>query len=267
VLTLGYWIGTLPGVAVASSAVATGVVSEAFYVGLVVRPVLKNQVQPAAPVSPALTWAAFYAFYIPLMMTSLLTLLANPISSAAISRMPLSLDSLAVLSVVTGFVFLLRSMGTAYNEVVVALLDERGSYTSLKRFAGLLALITTITLLLVAATPLANLWFVGLTALAPDLARMAQIGLWLALPLPALTVLQSWYQGALLHGRQTRGITESVGIYLLTSALVLGLGIAWGGAAGLYVGVVAMTASVATQTAWLWWRSRPVLRHIREEEN
>jgi hypothetical protein len=267
VLAIGYWIGTLPGVAVASSAVAMGVMSEAFYVGLVVRPVRKNQVQTAVPVEPALTWAAFYAFYIPLMMTSLLTLLANPISSAAISRMPLSLDSLAVMSVVLGFVFLLRSMGTAYNEVVVALLDLRGSYASLKRFASLLILTSTGVLLLVAATPLSSFWFVGVTALSSDLALMAQRGLWLALPLPALTVLQSWYQGALLHGRRTRGITESVAVYLITSALVLGFGIAWGGAAGLYIGVIAISASVATQTVWLWWRSRPVLKQISEEES
>jgi hypothetical protein len=266
VLAAGYWIGTLTGVAVASSAVATGVMCEALYVGLVVRPVLKDQVQPAPSVAPALTWAAFYAFYIPLMMTSLLTLLANPISSAAISRMPLSLDSLAVISVVLGFVFLLRSMGTAYNEVVVALLDVPGSYPSLKRFASLLSIFTTGLLVLVAATPLANFWFVRLTALAPDLAEMAQVALWLALPLPALTVLQSWYQGALLHGRRTRGITESVVVYLLTSALVLGFGIAWGGIAGLYIGILSISASVAAQTAWLLWRSRPVLKQIREEK-
>jgi hypothetical protein len=266
VLAAGYWIGTLPGVAVASSAVATGVMCEALYVGLVVRPVLKDQVQPAPSVAPALTWAAFYTFYIPLMMTSLLTLLANPISSAAISRMPLSLDSLAVISVVLGFVFLLRSMGTAYNEVVVALLDVPGSYPSLKRFASLLSIFTTGLLVLVAATPLANFWFVRLTALAPDLAEMAQVALWLALPLPALTVLQSWYQGALLHGRRTRGITESVVVYLLTSALVLGFGIAWGGVAGLYIGILSISASVAAQTAWLLWRSRPVLKQIREEK-
>lgn len=266
VLTLGYLSGELPGIVVASGAVAMGVMSEALYVGIVVRPVVRNQVQTAALVDPALTWSAFYGFYLPLVMTSLLTLLANPIGSAALSRMPLSLDSLAVWPVVTGIVFMLRSLGIAYNEVVVALLDERGSYASLKRFAGLLSLATTGLLLLAVVTPLAWFWFAGVSGLQPDLAEMAQRGLWLALPLPALSVMQSWYQGALLHGRHTRGITESVVIYLLTSALVLGFGVAWGGATGLYVGLMALAASVVTQTAWLWWRSRPVLRKIKEEE-
>lgn len=266
VLALGYLHGELPGILVASGAVAIGVMAEALYVGIVVRPVLRDQVQTAARVEPALTWTAFYAFYIPLVMTSLLTLLANPIGSAALSRMPLSLDSLAVWPVVTGIVFLLRSLGIAYNEVVVALLDEPKTYLSLKRFAGLLSLATTALLLLVVATPLSWFWFAGVSGLPSDLAQMAQRGLWLALPLPALSVMQSWYQGALLHGRRTRGITESVAIYLLTSALMLASGVAWGGAAGLYVGLIALTASVATQTAWLWWRSQPVLRQISESE-
>lgn len=266
VLALGYLTGVLPGIAVAASAVAVGVVSEAIYVGWVVRPVLKSDVQTAKPVQPALTWSAFYAFYVPLVMTSLLTLLANPIGSAALSRMPLSLDSLAVWPVITGIVFMLRSMGIAYNEVVVALLDQPGSYVSLKRFAGFLSIATTSLLLIAVLTPLSWFWFAGVSGLSPDLAQMAQRGLWLALPLPALSVFQSWYQGSLLHGQRTRGITESVMIYLLTSALVLGFGVAWGGAAGLYVGLLALAASVAVQTAWLWWRSRPILRQIREED-
>jgi hypothetical protein len=240
--------------------------SEALYVRRVVRPVLKNQVQTAPPLEPPLSWSAFYAFYIPLVMTSLLTLIANPIISAAISRMPRSLDSLATLPVIMGIVFMLRSLGIAYNEVVVALLDKRGSYASLKRFAAMLSIATTGLLLLIAATPLSQFWFAGVSGLPGDLAQLAQLGLWLALPLPALSVMQSWYQGAMLHGRRTRGITESVMVYLLTSSIILGAGVAWGGATGLYVGLIALAASVATQTVWLWWRSRPMLKQIREED-
>jgi hypothetical protein len=240
--------------------------SEAFYAGWAVRPVLRNQVRLAPPVEPVLTWQVFFAFYIPLVMTSLLTLIANPIGSAALSRMPESLASLAVWPVVTGLVFMLRSMGVAYNEVVVALLDQRGAYRSLKRFAELLSAFTTGLLLLVAATPLAALWFERVSALPPFLAHLARSGLWLALPLPALSVLQSWYQGALLYGRRTRGVSESVVVYLFVVAALLAAGAVWGGAIGLYVGLAAMTVSMAAQTAWLAWRAAPVLAEIRQRD-
>jgi hypothetical protein len=266
VLAAGYLIGTLPGIVVGSSAVACGVISEAVYIGFVVRPVLTNELKPAPPVHPALTLRAFLDFYIPLAMTSLIILIANPIGSAALSRMPQALESLAVWSVVTGLVFLLRSLGIAYNEVVVALLDEPGSSPSLRRFANYLSLATTASLLLVVATPLVVLWFGTILGLSPDLVTLAQRSLWLALPLPALSVMQSYYQGAILHGRRTQGITESVVIFLMTSILTLAAGVAWGKTTGLYVGMLALTCSVLTQTIWLWHRSVTVLQEVRQRD-
>jgi hypothetical protein len=262
VLTVGYWMGDVAGIVVATSAVALGVTSEAIYVGLVVRPVLRSQVRLAAPVKPALTWRAFYAFYIPLVMTSLLSLLANPIGSAALSRMPQNLASLAVWPVITGLVFMLRSVGIAFNEVVVALLDEHGSSPNLKRFANMLSASTTAALLLITVTPLSGFWFGRISALSPELVALAQRGLWLALPLPALSVAQSWYQGAILYSKQTQAISEAVVIYLLTSLAILGSGVAWGQVTGLYFGIAALTLSVATQTAWLWWRSAGVRQQL-----
>ncbi|MBP1701137.1 MAG: hypothetical protein H6Q38_244 [Chloroflexi bacterium] len=258
VLAVGYAIGTIPGIVVATSAVAAGVMCEALYVGLVVRPVRQGPLKDAPAVTPPLTWQAFRKFYVPLATTSLLMLLANPIGSAAISRMPQALNSLAVWPVVTGLIFMLRSLGIAYNEVVVALLDEPHSSLSLQRFAWILSIINTLILFLVAATPLSILWFGRISGLPPELAEMARIGLLFALPLPALSVMQSWYQGMILFGRQTRGITESVGIYLLTSALILGAGVIIGGFTGLYIGLLGLVASVFTQTLWLWLRSQRV---------
>ena len=87
---------------------------------------------------------------------------------------------------------------------------------------------------------------------------MARIGLWIALPLPALSVLQSWYQGQILHSRRTRSITEAVVIFLVVDGAILIAGVVRGGMTGLYVGLVAMVVSMAAQTVWLGVRSRRV---------
>ncbi len=262
VLASGYLIGSIPGIVVATSAIIAGVISEAAYVGLVVRPILKYPLRQAPPVDPALNWRSFFAFYTPLALTSLIGLLANPIGSAAVSRMPMALESLAVYPVVTGFTFMVRSMGIAYNEVVVALMDEKGSSPHLRRFTLGLVLITSAFLLLFAASPLSRLWFQKVVALSPDLAGLARNGLWLVLPLPALNALQSWYTGAIMYGRKTRGITEAVVVFLVSSALCLGAGVAWGGSAGVYIALGGLTISSAAQTIWLWKRSRPVMRQV-----
>ncbi len=258
VLSVGYLIGTVPGIVVATSAVSMGVMSEAFFVGLRVRPLLRR-LQKIAPDGEPLTLKSFLKFYIPLALTSLLTLLVQPIGSAAISRMPGALESLAVWPVVSGLLFLLRSTGIAYNEVVVALLGEPKAQENLRRFATILSLSLTAILVLIAATPLAGLWFRGLSGLPLTLANLAQSSLWLAVLLPAFSVWQSWYQGSLVYARQTRGVTEAMALSLLVSSAILGAGVLWGQVTGLYIAQAAFTIGGLAQMLWLAYRSRGVL--------
>jgi hypothetical protein len=262
VLLIGYLIGTIPGIVVATGAVATGVICEAVYIGWRTHPVLNNQLKPAPRVDPPLTFKAFTDFYVPLAMTSLLMLLAQPIGSAAISRMPQPIESLASWLVVTSLIFMIRSLGVAYNEVVVALLDEPQAAHGLRNFATALSLLVTGLIVVIAATPLATWWFGDVLALAPTLVELARVGLWVALPIPITSVLQSWYQGAILHNRYTRGIIESVVVYLVISGVVLVAGVIWNKAPGLFIGLAAFSASMVGQTAWLWLRSRPAMRAI-----
>ncbi len=261
-LIAGFLVGTLPGIAVATGAVAVGVMAEALYVGLRVQPVLRHQLRPAEPVKPPLTFYAMMAFYIPLALTSLLGLIIRPIGSAAISRMPDALASLAVWSVVQGLMFMVQSLGTAYNEVVVAMLDEPGAVRTLRRFAAILAVTTTAAMVLLAATSLSRVWFETISALPPALADMARVGLWLTLPLPAISALQSWFQGSIVNSRRTRGITEAVMVFMAVNGVILVAGVSWGQAAGLYVGLAAVVVASIAQTAWLAWRSRGAMRVI-----
>ena len=256
VLVSGFLLGNIPGIVVAATAVASGVIAEAIYIGIVVRPVLRNELRPAPLISEPLTTRAFTTFYTPLVMTALLSFLAQPLTSAAVSRMPSPVESLAAWPAVSGLIFLLRSLGIAFNEVVVTLLEQEGSYKPLRRFAGTLALSTTIILFLFTATPLSAFWFLRVTALPSQLAELAQQALWLALPLPALAAAQSWYQGRLLHSRKTKPISEAVVVYLTVSGLVFLVGILWGEIAGLYIGLAGLTISSLVQTIWLGLRVR-----------
>ena len=92
---------------------------------------------------------------------------------------------------------------------------------------------------------------------------MARRGLWLALPMPGLAVLNSWYQGNLMHSRRTRGITEAIAIFMFTSVSVMAAGVWLGKFGGLYVGLTAFSVGTAMQTLWLWRRVR-VAPHARQ---
>jgi hypothetical protein len=260
VLTIGAMIGSLPGIVVATAAVASGVILEAIYAGIRVRPVLREEVSAAAPTEKEITLRGFLGFYVPLAMTSLLTMIILPMGSAAMSRMPNALQSLAVWPVLSGLVFMFRSLGVAYNEVMVALLDEPGVFASLRRYSTILILITTGLLLLILTTPVADLWFRRLSGLSVELATLSKAALWFALPAPALSVLQSFFQGILLNNEKTRGITESMIVFLFVAGAILWVGIATQAYVGVYVAWIAFSAGYLAQSAYLWLRSRSSIR-------
>lgn len=255
VLIAGAALGTIPGATLAGMAVGAGVVAEAAYTGFRVRPVIRDELKPIRPDNEPLTLPAFIDFYIPLALTSLLHLLIQPLGGAALSRMPEALFSLAIWPVVGGLVFIFRGPGVAFNEVMVALLHEPGAYMRLKRFAFGLIGAVSILLLLMTATPLAEFWFTSFSGLAPELSALAQQAVWFALPMPALNVLVSFYQGILVHSRRTRGITEAIAIFIVSALIVFGIGIRSGEMAGIFVGWIAFGTGSFLQTIWLWYRS------------
>jgi Na+-driven multidrug efflux pump len=262
VLGSGLAYGRLPGIVVATTAVTAGVVSEAIYAGFRVRPVLRTQVAAAPPVMPPLTNARFVRFYAPLSVTPLILFLAMPMSTATMSRMVRPLDSLAVWPVLNGLVFALRSAGFALNEVVVAMLERPGAVPALRRFTFALAGVVSSLLVLLAATPLGVLWLGRVSGLPPDLVHLSAMALWVALPMPALSAIQSYYQGALVHAHRTRGVTESVVIYLGAIAICLAAGGAWLAVPGIFVAFGAFVLANAVMVEWLRRRAKSVLREL-----
>ena len=264
-LAIGYALNSVSGVVVATAAQAAGVVSEAVYSGFRVRPIIRNQLKPAQS-GPELTWRAFLIFYYPLALTSFLSLFWQSLGAAAISRLPLALASLAIWPIVSGLIFIMRSFGFAYNEVVVALLGQHGSSRYLRKFSLGLCVTLLAVHLIVAATSAAQFWFARVSALEVTLADMACVSFWLALPLPILSVLISWYQGAIVFSQKTRAIPESLVIFFAAVLILLGIGVAWIDLPGIYIGMAAFSIATTMQTAWLFVRSRVIMRQVRERD-
>lgn len=259
VLVAGYFLGNISGIVVATSAVAVGVLSEAAYIGIKVRPVLQDQLKKQPKAYPILTRSSFLKYYIPLAMTSLITLISQPLISTALSRMPQALDSLAIWPVLSGLIFLFRSPGVAYNEVVVSLLEKPGAYPSLRKFAQFLTVATTAFLLIVVSTPVARIWFIEITSLPASLYPLARTALWFSLLVPGANTLQSWFQGILLHSGRTRGIPEAVGVFLFSTIILYIVGIITAITPGIYIGTIGFSLGMSLQVIWLKQKSRRVI--------
>lgn len=254
VLGLGLWHGEGPGAVVAACALSSGVIAEAIYAAIRVRSVVRQL--PAISERPPLSGREFISFYVPLAMTPLVTLFVLPFGTAAVSRMPQALPSLAVWPMINGLVFVLQALGLAYNEVVVAMLARPGARRALWRFCVGLTVATTGVLAVISLSPLAYGWFHDVSGLSPDLAERGVDVLWMALPIPAMRVLQSWYQGGLVFARKTRVITEAVVVFALTCCGVLLFGVYQAAWPGLTVMIVSYSLGRIVQTVWLAMRGR-----------
>ncbi|MDF1515563.1 MAG: hypothetical protein P1S60_17275 [Anaerolineae bacterium] len=261
VLTAGYLVKTIPGIVVASGAVTAGVVAEATFAGLRARPIIRQYLLPAPHHEPAITLSSLLKFYIPLAITTMVSFFVSPLGSAAMSRMPNPLASLAVWPVLYGLIFILRSPCMAVNETVIAVINKPGALKNLRIFIRVLAWAVVGLTLLISATPLADIWLEGLMALPADLLSLARNSLWLALLLPFFALLMNWYQGLIVSSQQTRGVTEAVFLYIAVIACVLFIGIKMHRVTGLYVALVAYEIAGLVQGLWLWWRSRPAVSH------
>jgi hypothetical protein len=263
-LAIGLWLGSTRGIVVGTSAVIAGVLAELLFVLWKVRPVLRGPLRDARDDGVPHSTPTLIAFYLPLAVTPVLTLFAQPIVSAALSRMPRPIESLAVLPVLNGVAFGLRSLGIAFQEVVVALMDRPGAARELPRFARRLALVATTLIVLFAATPLARTWFSTISGLSAGLATLALTAIWIYVPSPAMSVAQSWYQGVLVGSRETRSVTESVAVYLAVTATALAIGTFMLSVTGIYVSAIAVTLGNASLAGWLMMRSRRARRRMSE---
>ena len=260
VLLGGLVMGNIAGVMVATAALSAGVIVEAGFMCWCVRPLVQDLQQNSFEQERSLTLQRLVTFYWPLALTPLITLATISIGSAAISRMPRALESLAVWPVLGGLTFMFRSIGIAVQEVVVTFSDRPKFLRPLQQFVWLVSLGASGTLLLIAATPLSTVWFQSVAALSPELAALARNALWMAVILPALSPWESYFQGELVARGATPFVTQAVSLHLLGSSSLLILGIMYGQIAGLYVGVAATLTGISVQTWWLWKHSHSMRR-------
>lgn len=246
----------LPGATVAGAALSAGVVTEMLIVRWMVRPVLEPLREAAraldAQVPHDLTQRAIFRFYLPLALTSVITLASQPVITFFMGQAPRALESLAVLPVIHGLTFLFRALALSYQEVGIALMGDRGeNYRMLRNVAYGLTAGVALVLGSIAFTPLSGVWLGRVAGLEPELVAFAVLPLQLYALLPSLSVLQSWQRALLVHGRRTGPLGPAtaieIGLLALTLAvLVLGFEVigavaaAWATLAGRVAGLLVL---------------------------
>jgi hypothetical protein len=218
----------LPGAWVGAAALSAGVTMEAVASRFMARVVVRDLLSGGDSAATPLTTRAIVRFYMPLALTSLLTMGVNPLVTFFLGRSRSALESLAVMPVVAALVFAFRAGGIAYQEVGIALLGQKGEgFGPLRRFAGVLAAATTGVLAAVAFSPLAFGWFHTVSGLSMELTRFAITPLRVLCLIPALEVVLSLQRSLLVHARRTTLISWATALEVLgiLAALAVGIGV------------------------------------------
>jgi hypothetical protein len=215
--------GGIEGAWVGAAALTMGVTSEAVASRMMAAGALRTTLETAGEATgAAATWLALTRFYYPLALTTLLSLGIHPVVTFFVGNSRMSLESLAVLPVIGALVFIFRSLGLAYQEVVIALIgDEHEGYQALRHFGVLLGLGVAAGLSIIAWTPLAGFWFRGVSGLTEALASFALVPTRVLAIIPGLTVLLSFQRAVMVVRNTTNWITWATIIEVVGAVVVL----------------------------------------------
>jgi len=251
----------IPGAWVGAIALSSAVVAEATVVRFMVSDTLAEVLARPRRSSELIGFWQILEFYYPLALTSLIGLAVHPMLTFFMGRAASPVPSLAVFPVVNALSFVFRAIGLSYQDATIAMIGSRHEhYPELRRFGTGLGLATTALLALVVFTPLADVWFITISGLTPELAQVALLPARIIVLLPGLSVLLSFQRGILVRGRRTKPITVATALEVGTVAVVFPT-MAWGvGAVGATSAFTAFLVGRAVSTTYLLPWSRSVLR-------
>lgn len=263
-MALGLFIFThLPGVYIGTAALSAGVTMEAISTRIMVRPILrrfKSQAEVVEELSApgvSLTFQFINKFYYPLALTSMLTLGVHPLITFFIGKSNMALESLAVLPVVSSFVFLFRGVGLSFQEAAITMLGSgKENDKVIYKFATLLGMGLASALIITAITPLSRLWFSNVSGLSNELTGLALTPLLIMGLFPASTVLISMQRAILVRSGLTGPITNATIIEVLTIITVLYISIIHLSAIGVTAAAAAFLSGRLAANTYLFFKSR-----------
>lgn len=215
----------------------------------------------AQPPSEVPSWRQLLAFYIPLVLTSQMMTLSNPLINLALSRAEEQALHLAAYSVCFGLAVFLNAPALVSRDIGAGLCTSRAAYTRLLRqVVGIGVVIGCIDLAL-AWTPLGMAVFSGALGATERVAAEAQRVAVAMAPIPLFVGIRGLNSALALRARRTRLLTQATFLRLLSVIAILTMLVAQGRVAASAVGW-SLTGGIALETLWIVWVTRPLLRAL-----
>ncbi len=261
--TILYVYFSLDGVVVGASALSIGVIAEGIAGKLMALGVLKKIKNEASSDrnKEKLNYKGIFKFYYPLALTSFLALGVHPMVTFFMGQSRMAIESLAILPVINSLVFIFRSVGLSFQEVVIAKMGEHNEgYKPLRKFATIMGCCVVAGLALIAFTPLSTIWFHEVSGLSLELTNFAKLPLMIVAVIPGLTFLISFQRAVLVHARNTKPITFGTVSEVIGIIIVLFISIKLLSAIGLIAAALAFVIGRVAANIYLF---RPMLKAVK----
>lgn len=241
VLAAGVTWPVLPGAMLGALALSASVVVESVVNTIWARPLVRKL--PGDGEDP-LTIPGVVRFCAPLAATDVMRTVVRPAVTAGVARAVLPEVSLAAWPVAASLITLISSAAMAFQEVAVAVIQDRDSYLRVRRFILAVGLAITFLTILIVMTPLINAYLGGIVRLPAVLQPHVVQGMQVMIPLPLLVAVRNLFRGVLIRRRSTNPIQ----LAMMANAIVLIVMLVVGVHAG-WTGVMVAAAALAAQAA------------------
>ena len=221
VLFFGFFFTNLRGCYIAAASLSVGVSTGAIMAGLFASRTIKEKKKVSDNI-PAISWKGLLVFYIPLALTSFVTMAYRAIISAGITRGRMPLESLAAWPVIYSFVSLFQSIPYSFQEAAIALISTKKNNRKLLNTIIGIGSITFLLYITAILTPFGRVLFLSkISGLPDDLISISIIPLFImtiaTLTVPAI----SWQRAVNIHEKTTGNIAVAVCINLTIVVLAM----------------------------------------------
>lgn len=201
-------------------------------------------------------------FYLPLVLTSQMMTLSNPLINLRLSRSADPQMDFAAYGVCFGLTVFLNAPMLVSRDVGAGLAESRGRFHRLLRHTFLLGLLITALDLVLALTVVGDWAFGTLLESTPRVTERAQeVALGLS-PIPLLVGVRGLASALVMRAHLTRLLTEATALRLTTLVLVL----FFAPIEGALVGAVALSAGIFAECVWISIRARGLFLALPSEE-
>jgi O-antigen/teichoic acid export membrane protein len=203
-----------------------------------------------------LTYRNIFFFWLPLALSWLLMTFEGPWVQGVIGRKPDAELQLAAFGLVVSLSVTIEAPVIMLLATGSALTRNRHAYRVLWRFVMILNIILTIVHLLMAFTPLLDVYLGGLLGIPPDIIAAVRPGMAIMILWSALIGYRRFHQGVMIRQGHTRAVSYGTVIRIAVSGgIAMGFGTLTA-MPGSQIGALALVVSVGAEAIYSYFASR-----------